>query len=146
MKHAATLLVACACALGTTCPVAADWYEWRDSQGASHVTDQFASIPDASRATAVLLLFGGPEQPARGGPAEPEARPAAAQHTTRHAELARRQSRLAEREHHLQLLHAASSPLSNAQLQEENLLENEIRSERAAIEDLRQHLNEDGTP
>lgn len=133
MKHAAALLFVCMVALCAPCPGTAESSSWRDQDGTLHLTDQVA--PPAAD---VPPGGDGATPPPADGPTSNES-------ASRQTELARREARLAEREAYLELLQA-TAPLSNERLHQENLVVNEIRSERTAIDDLRRSADAAGAP
>lgn len=108
------------------------WHEWRDDRGVVHVTNEPApgrtpraepptsAPPDRGAAVAAAVSL-----TTRSEAADPAA-----------AELRRHEERLAEREAYLQLLRAAGVD-SAARREMENLVVDEARQERAAIDALR---------
>lgn len=121
--------------------LSAQWYEWRDDRGVVHVTNQpaprqppqgetSASAPAAEAAGAQAV--GGVSLSAHPNPAD-----AAAEQLRRH------EARLADREAYLRLLRAAGVD-SAARREQENLVVDEARRERAAIDALRAGAGADG--
>lgn len=119
----------------------AQWYEWRDADGTRHVTNQFTETSDRSSGP-VAMPFGAASQISAPATEPVPAVAAAPALDGREEELRRREVRVGERRAHLELLRRSRATRTADQLELENLLDDEVRAEVAAIGALRRQVAE----